>query len=103
VIPYFLGRVEVELMVMQSASWRTLGEDARSALELPFSAILTGGSSLLAQFGASGAAAGALTAGREGLGNYIFGQPNDSYGLAVDTSVAALTAGSLTTLPGVSL
>ena len=48
-----------------------------------------------------GATAGTLTAGTTVLGNRILGQPTDWTGLGVNSTISALSAGTLKALPGV--
>jgi RHS repeat-associated protein len=49
-----------------------------------------------------GGTAGTLTAGTTVGGNYLLGQRTDPSGVIVDSSIAALSAGTLKSLPGVS-
>jgi RHS repeat-associated protein len=62
----------------------------------------TVGLSLLARLAAAGLTAGGLTAGTDVGSNYALGQPTDPGGVAVDTGVNTLTAGTLELLPGVA-
>jgi hypothetical protein len=61
----------------------------------------TVGLGLLARLGITGLTAGTLTAGTEVGNSYVLGQPIDRGGVAVDSTVNALSAGALTLFPAV--